>query len=511
MITGNRMEQRDKGNPGIPSHAGRHVILVLALVALVLIITVAIVSPVRPVIHPDESFHVAAYQFYTRHLLPPALEHPGVMATLSGYGYSYLFELDLVYAMAAWITAPAAWFLENPMMAARMFNVLLFMILVGVMARRPALASSLAIVLVTPQAWYVFSYFNADALPLTAGLLLAAMASQPGGAVARYLADGERSPWPLLLFVALLAVLLLSKRNYLPLVAGLALSLAIIHLRIGWACLLSTLAGMSLLCLSVFAADIPAWAGTRYPVFMPIAGVACMVVAGTLVLVQAWRVPHSRPILARLVMLLAATIAFAAPRVIWDVAINGTPSTRAQTISRIMEERAVPSFKPSVVATGAGYEGRDIATRGVTLEQMLFEPYKWFDLSIDSAFGVYGYLNVFAPDWVYSALIASFVILVALAAAGVIRSQGTTGAKLLLAMTVIALLVFAISILHSWTFDLQRQGRYLFPILPLIAILLGSGATRTTRVAVLATVTVAAALSLYSYGFHAVPHAFGTG
>jgi hypothetical protein len=507
MITGMRMEQPNNDNLDDRWHDSRWIIVALGAAALVLILAVAIVSPVSPVIHPDEAFHVAAYRYYTAHLLPPTLDSPEVAATLSGYGYSYLFELDLVYAMAAWTTKPVAWLLEQPMLVARMFNVLLFAILVLAMAMRPAWAPALGIALVTPQAWYVFSYFNADALPLAAGLLLAAMASQPGGAVGRYLANGERFPWALLLFAALFALLILSKRNYLPLAAGLALSLAIVHVGIGWMCLTAALSGLSLLCLSVFAHDIPAWTGTAYPLLLQITGALCIVLAGALMLLRAWRSRERWPVLRRLLILLAAAVAIAAPRVIWDMATNGMPSTRAETITQIMEERAAPAFKPSVVATGTGYEGRDIATRGVTLEQMLYEPYQWFDLSIGSAFGVYGYLNVFAPDGLYTALIAVFVALVALAAFGAVRAQGSTGAKLVLAMTVIALLVLAISILHSWTFDLQRQGRYLFPILPLLAILVGSGAGRMPRPALMATVLVAAGLSLYSYGMYALPFA----
>ena len=507
MITGMRMEQPDKGNPEYRWQAGRWIIVALGVAALVLILAVAIVSPVNPVIHPDEAFHVAAYRYYTAHLLPPTLDSPDVAATLSGYGYSYLFELDLVYALAAWTTKPIAWLLEQPMMAARMFNVLLFAILVLAMAMRPGWAPALGIALVTPQAWYVFSYFNADALPLATGLLLAAMATRPGGAVGRYLANGERFPWALLLFAALFALLILSKRNYLPLAAGLALSLAIVHVGMGWVCLTAALSGLSLLCLSVFAHDIPAWTGTAYPLLLQIAGAFCIALAGALMLLGTWRSRERRPVLARLAILLAAAAAIAAPRVIWDMTVNGTPSTRAQTITRIMEEHAVPAFKPSVVATGAGYEGRDIATRGVTLDQMLFEPYRWFGLSVTSAFGVYGYLNVFSPDWLYSMLIAVFVVLVVLAMAGAIRSLGETGAKLVLALTVIGLLVFAISILHSWTFDLQRQGRYLFPILPLVAILAGSGTSRAPRPVLMITLAVAAGLSLYSYGMYALPFA----
>jgi hypothetical protein len=507
MITGMRMEQPDKANPEDRWHAGRWIIIALGVAALVLILAVAIVSPVNPVIHPDEAFHVAAYRYYTVHLLPPTLDSPEVAATLSGYGYSYLFELDLVYAIAAWTTKPVAWLLEQPMMAARMFNVLLFAILVLAMAIRPAWAPALGIALVTPQAWYVFSYFNADALPLAIGLLLAAMASQPGGAVGRYLANGERFPWALLFFAALFALLILSKRNYLPLAAGLALALAIVHVRMGWVCLTAALSGLSLLCLSVFAHDIPAWTGTAYPLLLQITGAFCIALAGALMLLSAWRSRERWPVLRRLLILLAAAIAIAAPRVIWDMATNGTPSTRAETITRIMEERAVPAFKPSVVATGTGYEGRDIATRGVTLEQMLYEPYQWLHLSIGSAFGVYGYLNVFAPEGLYTALIAAFVVLAVLAMVGAVRNQGVTGAKLVLAMTVIALLIFAISILHSWTFDLQRQGRYLFPILPLVAILAGSGTSRAPRPALIVTLAVAAGLSLYSYGMYALPFA----
>jgi len=392
--------------------------------------------------------------------------------------------------------------------AARSFNVMVFACLGGAMFLRPNWAPALAVVLISPQVWYVFSYFNGDAFPLAIGMLLVAMAGQRDGAVAGYIESGKRAPWALALFVALLAALLLSKRNYLPLVPGILLWLAIAHIGISWLSLSSALLGAVLLCLSVFAGDIAAWSGTGIPIGIAVAGCLAAALAACLFVLPAVKRDEKRPVLRRLMIAILAMLAVASPRVIWDIAINGSPGERAATVDQIMEDRAATPFKPSVVATGQGYEGRDIATRGVTLGQMLFQPYQWISLSAKSAFGVYGFMSVFTPDGLYWALMLMSVTLAVVTAIGLLRSRPDVGGKLLVSAVGIATLVVLISVMHSWTFDLQRQGRYLFPLLPLLALMVGAAMPQLPRKPFGLALGAAAALSFYSYAMYALPFAF---
>jgi uncharacterized membrane protein len=60
------------------------------------------------------------------------------------------------------------------------------------------------------------------------------------------------------------------------------------------------------------------------------------------------------------------------------------------------------------------------------------------------------------------------------------------------------------SLYRSWTIDLQAQGRYLFPILPMVGVLLARGRTLVDNGVFILFSIQLFALSLYSYIFIAL-------
>ena len=58
------------------------------ILSAVLVLIMQLKTPYN--VHPDEYSHVAAARYYLNHWVPPKLDDPGVRATRSMYGFSYL-------------------------------------------------------------------------------------------------------------------------------------------------------------------------------------------------------------------------------------------------------------------------------------------------------------------------------------------------------------------------------------------------------------------------------------
>jgi uncharacterized membrane protein len=103
---------------------------------------------------------------------------------------------------------------------------MLLAILAGLRLRPQRALSPL---LLAPQIWYIFSYFNGDAFPLFLATLIGYQTAVPDSLFNRYLdAPGLVRRVPGLLFVAvLIALLALSKKNYYAFLACVPVTLAI--------------------------------------------------------------------------------------------------------------------------------------------------------------------------------------------------------------------------------------------------------------------------------------------
>jgi hypothetical protein len=89
-------------------------------------------------------------------------------------------------------------------------------------------------------------------------------------------------------------------------------------------------------------------------------------------------------------------------------------------------------------------------------------------------YGKFGYAHVPAPAWVYLAVAAIWIVLLALTVAVAFHSWSRlstlTQIALLAAALIIALNLLS-SLLNSWQEDFQPQGRYLFPAFSALVVL----------------------------------------
>jgi hypothetical protein len=209
--------------------------------------------PDQQSVHPDEFSHLAAARYYYSHWIPPRADSPEIIGSYSAYGASYLNELDIVYPIAAKVSQLWEVFGLEETTSLRLFNVLLFGGLLGIAAIFQKSWPTVVVLLLTPQVWYVFSYFNADALALFLSLVATMMYAAPHSPVSRFI-EGERvSRAVLFVFVVALGMLAVSKRNYLPVVFITAFFLAARHLQITVATAALGAAGVALLLLKAIA------------------------------------------------------------------------------------------------------------------------------------------------------------------------------------------------------------------------------------------------------------------
>ena len=419
---------------------------VLLFIAFGLILYMAIVSSYNA--HPDEYLHINAGKYYFQHWLPPKVGEPDTADSYAKkYGVSYLNELDIVYFIAAKFSNILDNLHGNRCITLRLFNVFLFLLLAVLSVLCTKNRQFFFVLLLTPQVWYVFSYFNGDAFPLFLSIILAYQLVTPKSLFHKY--ANSRS-WHYLITggfstAVLLGLLLISKRNYYIFV---------------------------LFVLFVLAWNIiKAHGDDRKRIIMKYA--------------------------------LVVTIAFSimAARYTCDLAINSFD--KSAKITAYAEANADPKYKPSVATTSASFWGLRLKDKGFSYPD-IFSKFDWHKISFKSFFGVYGWMNILASAWYYHwvwILTLSFISFITWCI--FTKSDRENRHFAILAAAFIFGVIF-ISSLHSWINDFQAQGRYLFPLIGMFAVLAHKNKGHLNPLVMSWFIGLFFLMSLYSFVFVAL-------
>jgi uncharacterized membrane protein len=165
------------------------------------------------------------------------------------------------------------------------------------------------------------------------------------------------------------------------------------------------------------------------------------------------------------IFLVAAAFFF--PVRIAHEAVNGFDIPRLQ--SEQAEKFAAPHFKPSEIAAGTGAGRLVLRKQGVSFAA-LFSQRGWIAESFQSFCGIYRWMSLKGSDYYYLLMGFLYAVLVALLLVRVARLS-LRDALFAAGVLAAAGLVILGSAYSSWTADYQPQGRYLFPILPMFALL----------------------------------------
>jgi hypothetical protein len=423
-------------------------------------------------VHPDEFNHVAAARYYFGNWLPPSVDDPRIVESYSIYGTSYLNELDIVYLIAAKATLLWSGLGLSDLLSLRLFNVMLLGILLLVAWTQKHVWAGMLVLLMSPQIWYVFSYFNADAFPLFLSIVLALLAAPNDSPISRFVQGGEVRLTALAIFVVALGLLLISKRNYLPVVLIVGMLLCMRHLGMRTWCAILAAAGVALILFRVVAGPDLVYMFPLTARFFAPAGMTMLAAAGIHSLYKVVRTPDLWTPFARIALLFGMALLVALPRIGADYRANGAPTQKHISMSKAAEHYADKRFKPSTLTLNPSesYPGLHLAAKGAGFDQVFNQPYGWAGNSWRSFLGVYGYMNIFAPAPIYLMLSLCWVVL--MVAAVLFSGKNRVARRALILASVGISLVALSSLVHSWANDFQPQGRYLFPGIAMIAIFL---------------------------------------
>lgn len=302
--------------------------------------------------------------------------------------------------------------------------------------------------LISPQLWYLFSYCNSDAFALFISFVIACQLIDRQSLLHRYLKGEE---WRariagLVALPLLLGLLFLLKKNYYPYIVFFYLCIGV----------------------KLF------WSEEYY-----------------------W---EKKEAIIRLLVITVIGLAVFGLRVGADYVVNGADIKEKMVV--LQEETAHPLYKPST-ELDKKHVNLNRKERGVTLEEVIFSD-RWFEQTFRSSFGVFGYFTISGPyiyydlmRWIGTALLF-FVV-------GSIFLRGGLGGGFLALTTVgFSSALIVASLHHSWVVDFQAQGRYLFPIVPMLGILYGLYHKVVNRQVMVLGVLSMYMLGIYSFIFQAL-------
>ncbi len=485
---------------------GRH--LNLAAVAFGLTLSLACLAITAYSVSPDEVLHEADASYFNLHWAPPDLQDPQMQTAYaaSPYGVSYLAEWNVTYLLAGKFGNVLHSLDVAPRTAYRLYQAALFGSLIALLFLL-RLPQPVAIpLIVTPQLWYLFSYMNGDALPFAAAFLGTALACVPGSRIAAFMstrsAPDRTTLLHLTLFVLCFATLLISKRNYWPIAGFLAVAAAIVpfKLNLRMVSAISTIMLITIVGAAGGAALVETY-GQGIAVAAAIATLACAAVIahGALRLLR-----HSAmgmPVLRYASVFLSALL-LASPWVIGDYVKNGAGTSKQAVVDHMREVHAAPQFKPS---SNTQMPTLRLHTQGTPLHALLTPPLDWHKTTFRSFFGGYGYMQYFAGSTYYWLMAIGVVGLIGICVLSTLLFDPLGKRYFVLAGAAAASLVLA-SLLHSWTYDFQAQGRYVIGILVLtVPFMFHLQVSR--RLSFAANIVAAAlfVLSCYSFACIALP------
>ena len=170
----------------------------------------------------------------------------------------------------------------------------------------------------------------------------------------------------------------------------------------------------------------------------------------------------------RVILLVCVGLSLAGLRIGANYAVNGMDMATRK--ADIQEQLAEYQYKPSTPLEEK-HPFLYRKARGDSLEKIIVTD-RWFEKTYRSAFGVYGYFTVSAVDSYYNTIRPVGIALFLLFGVTLIFRGGVSGNLLFLYLLSCSAALMVASLNHSWTMDYQTQGRYLFPIVPMVCVVL---------------------------------------
>lgn len=383
---------------------------VMMLLAFLCVIIMAVKSQIYA--HPDEDVTRLAIDYYLGKWLPPDVRSTAAMGTFSNYGFTRLGELTPYYLLAGkigWICAAVFHICTYY----RLFNVVLFAIMIGMFAikgkKHPWMFIALGI---TPQLWYLFSYATSDAFDYFCSFLVVYQLVEEDSLLNRYLEKKAKKPVLNLILIGLLfSVIIRGKANYY------------------------------LILLFAFCVLLTKWIREEKE--------------------------KKLPLLLKYVAILVSSFLLLGARVGVNYAYYGTYNSNMAS-AQMVEEKAVDDYKPSAMEKNKSNYAR--VSKGYTYADVIIRDSKNIITGlISSGVGSYGWLEYYHRG-IYGYFIVCLYGLVFLYIAYyMIKERKTAGIADSLILLGMPVLVYLMVAYQCWGGDFQTQGRYALPLLLVVA------------------------------------------
>jgi hypothetical protein len=386
----------------------------LMTVVLALILTGSIICEK---LHFDEYVHVEAAIFYENHWLPPEICDPDTEDTYSVYGNSRLNSYEIVYLLAGKFSRLMRFTSLNEYVRSRLFNIFLFLILLLLSVYKWEYRILTLPLIISPQIWYTFSYFNSEAFALFVLVLISYQILCKESYFNEYLMKTE-----------------VKKEVIHTIIIGLCFSVMLLI-------------------------------KNTFYIFM------IFILLHFFIRLLNKEFANPRIALKRTILIILIALSVFGLRYALDIYINGFD--RKAKLSACKEKLAEPMYKASTELIEQ-HPYINLKDREVTLREMFTDRY-WGVLSFASTFGNYNYGSAASRHYykIFFLLTAGLGFFVSISFI-TDRSCLIPSKRLLLLLNFIlcGIVVLGLSIWHSWVHDFQAQGRYLFPILTMFGFLL---------------------------------------
>ncbi|RUM41927.1 MAG: hypothetical protein DSY70_00330 [Desulfobulbus sp.] len=379
-------------------------------IVFILVIVMAVISLDNH--HPDERVHIQAADYYTNHWMIPDIDSPEIAHTYSPYGYSRLNTKQICYIISAKFSLLLKDFHLHPFQRYRFFNVALLGIMILMTLRNSTARLLMIPLLMTPQAWYVFSYYNSEAFFMFVNFLAGYQLLHPESIFNRYLQGKSKTFLPALVLGILAATMLFLKKNdgfYILFLGGFI--------------------GFSFL--------------SHNPGF-------------------------TKEGAKKIFLIVCIGLTLVGIRYGVDVKINGF--NKKEQILAMSDKKAKKYFNMTTPEKDRS-PFIHMKERGITFKEF-WEKYNWPGKIINSFYGVYGYMTVQGYSAYYKWMRnTGFLFLAFLAINILIKGNWQERGLLLYTLLCSTGLIVAAGYI-AWCSDFQAQGRYLLPILSILAVII---------------------------------------
>jgi hypothetical protein len=390
--------------------------ITLIFLALLLAGRLAVFTPFNG--HPDEYLHVNAFVYFQNHWWPPDLGSDEVIYSRSGW--SRVYNGEIVYLVFGKIGHAAQWVFgvqDNPYLLYRSFNLVLFALTLCALFHMQTKWLSLRVIPYVLLCIPQVYYIHAYANSDAWGLSVGVFLFLLAAGMARE--QARNWTWKQFLLLGMLTGLTAASKT-------------------GF-----------VLCLIV-------------PLVLVTKAVTDAVMRRDL--------PGTTRLFCRLgAALLIATLIFSPLGIVYP-ALQGNSKEKVEAMKEL---KAYEGFKPS----DPSFPFYRLSQKGETYSGMLIGK-EWVLISLKSFYGVYGYMTIFQPRWIYK--IAAWVALFSLGMTlfSAIKNRGRLESVLKICLWLSPLILGANlfgSIYHSMHMDFQAQGRYLFPsLIPFSLLMAGT-------------------------------------